>query len=84
VDRKDDLLEDLLRAQPKTMSGAVALLEHLIQDEFLGVDWEGTEEDRETFLSTFNNCGAERRRLAQDFPARFALALRNIVARAQA
>jgi hypothetical protein len=82
MDRSGDLLEALLRAEPATMPGAIALFEHLTQDEFLGVDWGGEEDDRETLLSTFNdsNC-IERRRLAQDFPGRFAAALRNTTLR---
>jgi hypothetical protein len=85
MDRKDDLLEELLRTQPKTLSGAIALLEHLVQDEFLGVDWEGTEDDRETLLSTFNGSSCiERKRLAQDFPGHFAAALRAYVERLNA
>jgi hypothetical protein len=85
MDRSGDLLEALLCAEPATMLGAIALLEHLVQDEFLGVDWGGDEDDRETLLSTFNDSSCiERRRLAQDFPGRFAAALRNIIARGQA
>jgi hypothetical protein len=85
MDRSGDLLEALLCAEPATMLGAIALLEHLVQDEFLGVDWGGEEDDRETLLSTFNDSSCiERRRLAQDFPGRFAAALRNIIERGQA
>jgi hypothetical protein len=80
MDRKADLLEAVLRAQPTTMAGVIALLEHLGQDEFLGVDWGGDEHDRETLLSTFNNCNRiEPRRLAQDFPLRLAGALQQII-----
>jgi hypothetical protein len=80
MDRKADLLEAVLRAQPTTMAGVIALLEHLGQDEFLGVDWGRDEHDRETLLSTFNNCNRiEPRRLAQDFPLRLAGALHQII-----
>jgi hypothetical protein len=83
MDRSGDLLEALPCAEPATMLGAIALLEHLVQDEFLGVDWGGEEDDRETLLSTFNDSACiERRRLAQDFPGRLAAALRNISERA--
>jgi hypothetical protein len=80
MDRSGDLLEALLRAEPATMAGAIALLNHLVQNEYLGVDWGGDEDDRQTLLSTFNdsNC-IERRRLAQDFPGHFAAVLRNII-----
>jgi hypothetical protein len=81
MDRSGDLLEALLRARPTTLNGAVSLLEYLGQDEFLGgASWESFADDRETLLSTFNNCTSiERKRLAQDLPARLAAALRNIV-----
>jgi hypothetical protein len=75
-----DPLEALLRSRPVTMAGVLALLEHLGQDEFLGTDWGGTEADRETLLSTFNNSTRIKRRLlAQGFPLRLAAAMRDIV-----
>jgi hypothetical protein len=82
--RSYDLLEALLRARPVTMAGAIALLEHLGRDEYLGVDWGGGARDRRTLLSVFSdscrNC-ADRKRLAEDFPLRLAAALREIIGR---
>jgi hypothetical protein len=79
MDRSYDLLEVLLRAQPATIAGAIALLEHLGQDEYLGVDWGGGAHERRTLLSVFSdssrNC-IDRKRLAEDFPLCLASALR--------
>jgi hypothetical protein len=81
MSRSGNLLEALLRSQPRTMAGALALLQHLGQDEYLGVVWPGAgEDDRETLLSTSNNSlRIDRKRLAQDFPLRLAAAMRDIV-----
>jgi hypothetical protein len=87
MDRSDDLLEALLRAQPATIAGAIALLEHLGQDEFLGVDWGGDESDRHTLLSWFSDSAhdcSKRRRLGRDFPLRIAVRLRNLIERGHA
>ena len=72
--RCDAVLVKMLTTQPTTMEGAIFLLEHLGQHEFLEID----KGDHHTFLTTFADCGGEPPKLVGDFPLRLAAALRKI------
>jgi hypothetical protein len=79
--RTEDALWNVLTTQPTTLAGIVALLAHVSLPEFLGGELEF---DYETILSTCTDAGDEMKRAAQDFPARLAETMRNIIARGQA
>jgi hypothetical protein len=83
IDAASDAFESsigvVLTAQPTTIAGVAALLEHVGQEEFLGMSSGGDERDHyETVLTTWVNTGREdpRKRIAQDFPIRLAATVR--------
>ena len=74
-------LYDVLTTQPTTLAGIVAVLAHA------GLRESVTEDDLETktFLSMCANArDDELKQAAQDFPARLAETMRNIIERGQA
>jgi hypothetical protein len=67
-----------LTVQPMTIAGVAALLDHVGQEEFMGMSSGGSDEDYETILTTWLNRDDNdpRKRTAQDFPLRLAATVR--------
>jgi hypothetical protein len=83
IDAASDAFESsigvVLTAQPTTIAGVAALLEHVGQEEFFGMSSGGDDLDYETVLTTCHNMdGDPRKRMAQDFPLRLAATVRTM------
>jgi hypothetical protein len=81
-EREETAMHAVLTAQPTTIAGVVALLEHVGQREYLGVfdEGEGEGEERQSVLTTWNEATDQgHRRTAQDFPLRLAATIRSLL-----
>jgi hypothetical protein len=76
----------VLTVQPTTIAGVAALLEHVGQEEFLGMSRGGDRDHYETVLTTWLNTDSDdpKKRIAQDFPLRLGETLRGLIGEARA
>ncbi len=75
-------LDEVLTVQPTTMAGVAALLDHVGQEEFLGMSPGGDPDHYETVLTTYLNMDEDdyrQREMARDFPLRLAATMRAIM-----
>jgi hypothetical protein len=77
----EDAIGDVLTVQPTTIAGVAALLEHVGQEEFLGMSSRGANDEYETVLTTWIAIGDgdERKQIAQEFPLRLAATLKRLI-----
>jgi hypothetical protein len=81
IRREHAALYAVLTTNPTTLAGAVALLEHVGQDSFLG---EAPEDYGMSLLAAQAPGEGPLAEAADHFPGRLAVALRNIIERGQA
>jgi hypothetical protein len=81
IEREHASLHAVLTTDPTTLAGAVALLEHVGGDNFLG---EAPEDYGTSLLAAQAPGEGPLAEAADRFPARLAVALRNIIKRGQA
>jgi len=82
-DRADAATHALLTAQPTTLAGVAALLEHVGHEEFLDMSSMESEDTILTAWTGNNISNDERREIAQDFPLRLAATMRSILGSGQ-
>jgi hypothetical protein len=83
IKREHAALLAVLTTQPTTIAGAVALLEHVGQGQFLDGTEEAENDDGfETVLSTWSHGNGELTTISKGFPGRLAATMRRLMAAA--